>query len=212
MKKHTLVALMAFLTFSVATITGCKKEKETTACISTTTTTFNTGQSVAFTSCSKESGTYTWQFGDGTTSSLENPTHVYTSSGTYEVVLTVSGPNGTDSTSKTVSITHTADNYVGTYSTTESCTMGSDAYTSSVTKVNDNTITINNFYGSGWSVTGTVADGILTIASQTVGGSNGAVSASGSGTLSATGNTLTYTVTLSDGTNTDACTVTNIKQ
>ena len=99
MKKHTLVALMAFLTFSVATITGCKKEKETTACISTTTTTFNTGQSVAFTSCSKESGTYTWQFGDGTTSSLENPSHVYTSSGTYEVVLTVSGPNGTDSTS-----------------------------------------------------------------------------------------------------------------
>lgn len=32
------------------------------------------------------------------------------------------------------------------------------------------TITINNFYGCGWSVTGTVADGILTIASPTVGG------------------------------------------
>lgn len=37
-----------------------------------------------------------WQFGDNTTSSQQNPTHVYASAGTYTVTLTVSG-NGTNS-------------------------------------------------------------------------------------------------------------------
>lgn len=34
--------------------------------------------------------TYRWEFGDGTTSSEPNPTHVYSSPGTYTVVVTVS--------------------------------------------------------------------------------------------------------------------------
>ena len=37
--------------------------------------------------------TYFWDFGDGNTSTLENPIHVYQSPGDYEVTLTV-----TDST------------------------------------------------------------------------------------------------------------------
>ncbi len=38
-----------------------------------------------------------WRFGDGTTSTLENPTHEYDSNGTYNVTLVVSNSNGTDS-------------------------------------------------------------------------------------------------------------------
>lgn len=34
-----------------------------------------------------------WEFGDGTTSVLQNPTHTYTASGTYTVCLTVFGTN-----------------------------------------------------------------------------------------------------------------------
>src|SRR5206468_949468 len=32
-----------------------------------------------------------WQFGDGTTSSLQNPTHVFSNAGQYTVQLSVSG-------------------------------------------------------------------------------------------------------------------------
>ena len=35
-----------------------------------------------------------WDFGDGTTSVAQNPSHPYTVPGTYTVTLTVSGPDG----------------------------------------------------------------------------------------------------------------------
>jgi PKD repeat protein len=37
---------------------------------------------------------WSWDFGDATTSTLQNPTHVYTASGTYTVCLTITGNNG----------------------------------------------------------------------------------------------------------------------
>jgi len=37
-----------------------------------------------------------WEFGDGATSTKENPTHFYARPGTYTVTLTVTGPGGTD--------------------------------------------------------------------------------------------------------------------
>ncbi len=38
-----------------------------------------------------------WEFGDGETSTQQNPVHVYQSPGVYSVTLTVSGPGGTNS-------------------------------------------------------------------------------------------------------------------
>jgi len=38
---------------------------------------------------SSSGGSYAWDFGDGTTSDLENPSHTYTALGTYTVTLTV---------------------------------------------------------------------------------------------------------------------------
>lgn len=40
-----------------------------------------------------------WDFGDGTTSTLENPTHIY-AAGVYTVTLTVNGPGGSDTETK----------------------------------------------------------------------------------------------------------------
>lgn len=42
-----------------------------------------------------------WNFGDGTTSTLENPKHSYSTGGSYTVRLQVTNPNGTDTEVKT---------------------------------------------------------------------------------------------------------------
>ncbi|NOT29954.1 MAG: PKD domain-containing protein, partial [Planctomycetes bacterium] len=42
-----------------------------------------------------------WSFGDGSFTSAANPTHVYDQVGTYAVTLTVSGPDGSDSATRT---------------------------------------------------------------------------------------------------------------
>ena len=41
-----------------------------------------------------------WDFGDGTTSNRQNPTHTYAAHGDYDVTITVSGPGGRDSRTK----------------------------------------------------------------------------------------------------------------
>jgi len=50
---------------------------------------------VNFTNESKVKGTYNWDFGDGTTSSDENPTHNFGKKGKYLVTLTVTGGGST---------------------------------------------------------------------------------------------------------------------
>jgi PKD repeat protein len=47
---------------------------------------------------------WTWDFGDGTSSTEQNPTHTYTSPGTYDVSLSTTGPDGTR--------TYTSKNYI----------------------------------------------------------------------------------------------------
>ncbi len=43
---------------------------------------------VTFTNYSTNATSYSWNFGDGETSTVENPTHTYAEVGTYEIVLT----------------------------------------------------------------------------------------------------------------------------
>jgi len=60
--------------------------------------------SVQFTDMSASTlgiSTWLWSFGDGTTSVLQNPMHGYSSEGVYTVSLTVTGPAGTDTETKT---------------------------------------------------------------------------------------------------------------
>lgn len=49
--------------------------------------------------------TWNWNFGDGDTSGIQNPQHIYTDPGTYTVSLTVTGPGGSDTETKTDYIT-----------------------------------------------------------------------------------------------------------
>lgn len=49
---------------------------------------------VSFQNTSTYGVEYLWDFGDGTNSNEENPTHTYYQAGTYNVMLTVKGPGG----------------------------------------------------------------------------------------------------------------------
>ena len=49
----------------------------------------------------------TWSFGDGGTSTLQNPSHTYTAAGTYTVSLTATNAQGSDTATKTNYITVT---------------------------------------------------------------------------------------------------------
>jgi hypothetical protein len=52
---------------------------------------------VSFTDLSTgEITSWSWDFGDGHTSTLQNPSNYYNHNGTYTVTLTVTGPGGTD--------------------------------------------------------------------------------------------------------------------
>jgi PKD repeat protein len=45
--------------------------------------------------------TWLWDFGDGATSDLQNPSHTYERAGDYAVSLTLTGPSGTDTETRT---------------------------------------------------------------------------------------------------------------
>ena len=50
------------------------------------------------------SNTITWYFGDGDTSSVEDPVHIYTASGTYTVMLVISDSCATDTVIRVINI------------------------------------------------------------------------------------------------------------
>jgi PKD repeat protein len=63
------------------------------------------GQTVQFTDNSSGNPTSrSWDFGDGSVSSLQNPTHAYSSAGTYTVTLTASNSLETKTASKTINV------------------------------------------------------------------------------------------------------------
>jgi PKD repeat protein len=61
------------------------------------------GSTVTLTDFSTNSpSTWAWNFGDGTSSSQQNPTHTYSTAGTYSVTLTVSNDAGSNSTTQII--------------------------------------------------------------------------------------------------------------
>ena len=70
-------------------------------------TTVCLGTATQFTNTTNGNFTYSWNFGDGFTSSLENPTHTYATANTYNVTLLLTSvPGGCqNSTTKVVTVT-----------------------------------------------------------------------------------------------------------
>jgi PKD repeat protein len=60
---------------------------------------------VQFTDASTGAATWSWTFGDGTTSTTQNPSHTYTDAGTYNATLTVTNQGGSSSKLLPISVT-----------------------------------------------------------------------------------------------------------
>jgi uncharacterized protein (TIGR02145 family) len=88
------------------TILLIPKVEPPVAAFSVDTTSITEGDTVYFTDESTNSPTsWDWDFGDGSTSTEQNPSHTYSSAGSYTVRLTVTNSVGSDSETKTNYIT-----------------------------------------------------------------------------------------------------------
>ena len=87
---------------SIVIWSGCKKDdnKDVLAAFSFELTA-NPGE-VIFTNSSSNADIYTWNFGDGNSSTIVNPTHVYSDNDTYIVILKAQGSSGSNSVQDTV--------------------------------------------------------------------------------------------------------------
>jgi PKD repeat protein len=88
------------VTLTVTSNNNCtdKISKQVTV-LTTPTASFNVsntclGSSTAFINNSTNANTYSWTFGDGSSSTTTNPSHTYNNSGTYSVTLTARNTNG----------------------------------------------------------------------------------------------------------------------
>lgn len=64
-------------------------------------------ETLAFTNLSSNCDSYIWNFGDGSSSTSESPSHAYSKPGVYQVMLTAEGHGKTVSLTKPISITGT---------------------------------------------------------------------------------------------------------
>ncbi|MDQ3047150.1 MAG: PKD domain-containing protein, partial [Bacteroidota bacterium] len=65
----------------------------------------NTGPDFQFNNFSSISYTFDWYFGDGGTSNNQNPSHLYTANGTYNVTMIVYGDCGSDTVTQIITVT-----------------------------------------------------------------------------------------------------------
>lgn len=80
---------------------------------------------------------YQWDFGDGNSSSLANPSHVYAAVGTYTVSLIVSAPTGSDTLTRTDYITAASRVTVSFQEGTDGYSGARDAWLNSTAATNN---------------------------------------------------------------------------
>ncbi len=74
-------------------------------------TTIKAGQSIQFTDQSTNSPTsWSWDFGDNSSSTLQSPSHIYSSPGSYEVTLTVNNSLGSSSKTGYITVLESEEN------------------------------------------------------------------------------------------------------
>jgi PKD repeat protein len=95
---------------------------------------------VTFTNTSTNATSYIWNFGDGATSSAQNPSHTYSGPASYTVMLIASNANGcNDTTSQTIIVTSPLDPPVGGSVISSSATICGGSGTTNLTLTNSST-------------------------------------------------------------------------
>jgi len=95
---------------------------------------------IAFIDTSKDAESWSWNFGDGATSTEQNPIHTYTTPGTYTVNLTVTNVAGSDSATQIITVLEIPPQPPAA---AENFTLGSDAVNISVGDDGKQQVTIN---------------------------------------------------------------------
>jgi PKD repeat protein len=83
-----ILPLFLLLTGALLAELSCKKHEEAkqpVACFTASATTVTAATSVVFTSCAMEAHHSEWDFGDGASSTEENPSHAFNNPGSYIV-------------------------------------------------------------------------------------------------------------------------------
>jgi PKD repeat protein len=98
------IALLYFVTLFIA-VSSCKKDPDpASASFTVDKLTAGVGEVVTFTNASTNATDFLWNFGDGSTSTLESPTHTYSETGIFTVSLTASGEGGDDTFTMQITI------------------------------------------------------------------------------------------------------------
>lgn len=127
----TIYKLLSVSLFSLLFFNGCinynhPNNEYLDACFSTSMNEYEVWQSVYFNNCSSGADSYTWEFGDGTSSTESNPTHEYQNPGTYQVKLSAYNPAGRSTASKIIYVNGSTDldilvMYLGTSDPVSNC-------------------------------------------------------------------------------------------
>jgi PKD repeat protein len=91
------------LFFAILLLAGCKKDPPI-ASFTMNKTSFKMGEEITFSNQSENAKDYLWDFGDGKTSTAENPAHTYAAAGSFVVTLTATSSAGSDSTSQILAV------------------------------------------------------------------------------------------------------------
>jgi PKD repeat protein len=94
------------------------------------------GTTVTFTDHTTHTPTsWLWKFGDGSTSTLQNPTHAYTAVGSYSVILAASNAFGTSKDTVVILVVNPLDYLLGSYMVNDSSAYGIFDYSDVITQV-----------------------------------------------------------------------------
>ncbi len=106
MKAKTLFGIL--LSLALVIFISCSKDEnkpKPVAGFTPSKTSVTAGEVIQFTNTSTNAKSYSWSFGDGTTSTLESPTKSYDAAGTYTVSMVATGDGGSNSSSLQITVT-----------------------------------------------------------------------------------------------------------
>lgn len=102
---HQIINVSGAVSWVTSTLASQTGSGAPVAAFSFASTSPQVNDTVYFTDESQNAPTsWVWNFGDGSTSTLQNPSHAYTTTGTKTVTLTVTNAQGTNQTSHTVTV------------------------------------------------------------------------------------------------------------